>query len=50
VFGNGVAWAADVRIGTAMVFMSLLLVYRHRENIRKLLAGQESRIGQKKKG
>ncbi len=50
VFGNGVAWAADVRIGTAIVFMSLLLVYRHRDNIRKLLAGQESRIGQKKKG
>jgi glycerol-3-phosphate acyltransferase PlsY len=27
--------------------MSLLLFWRHRENIRKLLAGTESRIGKK---
>lgn len=29
--------------------MSLLLVWRHKDNIKRLLAGQESRIGSKKK-
>lgn len=32
----------------AMTVMSLLLLYRHRSNIRNLIAGRESRIGQKK--
>ena len=38
---NPVAWA--------VLAMSVLLVWRHRSNISKLLAGQESRIGDKKK-
>ncbi|HDV6329660.1 TPA: glycerol-3-phosphate 1-O-acyltransferase PlsY [Burkholderia cenocepacia] len=38
---NPVAWA--------VLAMSVLLVWRHRGNISKLLAGQESRIGDKKK-
>ncbi|MGU7781678.1 glycerol-3-phosphate 1-O-acyltransferase PlsY [Burkholderia sp. PU8-34] len=38
---NPVAWA--------VLAMSVLLVWRHRSNIAKLLAGQESRIGEKKK-
>jgi len=29
--------------------MSLILIYRHRENISRLIAGKESKIGQKKK-
>jgi acyl phosphate:glycerol-3-phosphate acyltransferase len=29
----------------AVLVMSLLLVYRHRENVGKLLAGKESRLG-----
>lgn len=33
----------------ATVAISALLVWRHRSNIRKLLAGTESRIGEKKK-
>ncbi|RQS91371.1 glycerol-3-phosphate 1-O-acyltransferase PlsY [Burkholderia contaminans] len=44
LFGTGhnpVAWA--------VLAMSVLLVWRHRGNIAKLLAGQESRIGDKKK-
>ncbi|RQS20397.1 glycerol-3-phosphate 1-O-acyltransferase PlsY [Burkholderia sp. Bp8992] len=44
LFGTGhnpVAWA--------VLAMSVLLVWRHRGNISKLLAGQESRIGDKKK-
>lgn len=34
----------------AIVAMSLLLVWRHRSNIGKLIAGTESRIGQKRSG
>ncbi|MDR5814379.1 MULTISPECIES: glycerol-3-phosphate 1-O-acyltransferase PlsY [unclassified Caballeronia] len=37
------------RISLAVLAMSLLLIWRHRANISKLLAGQESRIGDKKK-
>jgi acyl phosphate:glycerol-3-phosphate acyltransferase len=36
-------------ISLAVLAMSLLLVWRHRANISKLLAGKESRIGEKKK-
>ncbi|WP_287496083.1 glycerol-3-phosphate 1-O-acyltransferase PlsY [Pandoraea sp. CB10b_02] len=32
----------------AVIVMAILLVYRHRSNIGKLIAGKESRIGQKK--
>ena len=34
----------------AIAVMSALLIWRHKENIKRLLAGQESRIGSKKKG
>jgi glycerol-3-phosphate acyltransferase PlsY len=37
------------RIAWAVFAMSALLVWRHRANIVKLLAGQESRIGDKKR-
>ncbi len=37
-------------IGGAILVMSALIVYRHRANIAKLLAGTESRIGAKKHG
>jgi glycerol-3-phosphate acyltransferase PlsY len=33
----------------AVVAMSGLLIYRHRQNISNLLAGKESRIGRNKK-
>jgi glycerol-3-phosphate acyltransferase PlsY len=39
-------WDAD-RFALATVAMSALLVWRHSANIRKLLAGTESKIGQK---
>lgn len=38
---------ADAAI--AITFMSALLIWRHKENIQRLLAGTESRIGSKKK-
>ncbi len=36
-------------IGLAVVVMSVLLIWRHRGNIAKLLAGKESRIGRGKR-
>lgn len=48
VFGNGVAWAMDKSVLLAMAVMSLLLIWRHAENISRLVQGKESRLGQKK--
>ena len=39
-------WGAGPVLG-AILAMSLLLIWRHAPNIRKLLAGKESKIGQK---
>jgi glycerol-3-phosphate acyltransferase PlsY len=39
-------WEASP-IALAIAVMSLLLIWRHSGNIRKLLAGTESKIGQK---
>jgi glycerol-3-phosphate acyltransferase PlsY len=36
-------------IAAAVVVMSVLLIWRHGKNIQNLLAGKESRIGQKKR-
>src|ERR1700743_3604188 len=44
---DGFLFGANV-IALAVVGMSALLVWRHRGNIAKLVAGKESRIGQKK--
>ena len=49
VLASGTAWYAETPELLALVAMSALLVYRHRENIQRLLAGTESRLGQKKK-
>jgi glycerol-3-phosphate acyltransferase PlsY len=38
----------DAAMTSAAALMSLLLVWRHKGNIQRILAGQESRIGQKK--
>ena len=47
-FGNGVAWQATAFEVLCLTVMALLLVWRHRENITRLLAGNESKLGQKK--
>ena len=47
--GGGVAWPFHRVALIAMIVMSLLLAWRHRENIRRLLAGTESRLGSGKK-
>jgi glycerol-3-phosphate acyltransferase PlsY len=48
LFGDGLAWYADSRVALAMAIMSGLLIWRHYENINRLLKGTESRLGQKK--
>ena len=47
-FGDGVAWDMSGGVLFAISVMGLLLIYRHRENINRLLAGKESKIGAKK--
>lgn len=48
IFGDGVAWAMDKSILLAVAVMSLLLIWRHAENIGRLVKGTESRLGKKK--
>ena len=50
LFGDRAAWYVDKRIVMALVVISALLIYRHRENINKLLKGTESRLGAKAAG
>jgi len=49
VLGGGLAWPASWPIVAATVVMAALLVWRHRLNIQRLLAGEESRLGSKAK-
>jgi glycerol-3-phosphate acyltransferase PlsY len=48
VFGDGVAWNLEKPILFTLSLMSLLLIYRHAENIGRLARGTESKIGKKK--
>lgn len=48
LFGHDVAWNAPTAMILALVFMGLLLVWRHAENINRLIAGKESKLGAKK--
>jgi acyl phosphate:glycerol-3-phosphate acyltransferase len=48
LLGNRIQWYADARIALALFAMAMLLAYRHRENISRLLQGKESRLGAKK--
>lgn len=48
IFGNGLAWRMEGALLFTVSVMSLLLVYRHAENIGRLVRGTESRLGQKK--
>lgn len=48
VFGDGVAWYSERSILFALSVMSLLLIWRHAQNIGRLARGTESRIGKKK--
>ena len=48
IFGDRVAWYMSKEILLAVAVMSLLLIYRHAENIGRLAKGTESRLGKKK--
>lgn len=48
IFGDGVAWYMNKSVMLAVSIMSLLLIYRHAENIGRLAKGTESRLGKKK--
>lgn len=47
LFGGGL-WVYDKSVLLAVIAMSALLLWRHAENISRLLKGQESKIGSKK--
>lgn len=48
LFGNHVAWDAPGIMVLSLAVMGILLVWRHAENINRLLAGKESKLGAKK--
>ncbi|MFC5520994.1 glycerol-3-phosphate 1-O-acyltransferase PlsY [Polaromonas jejuensis] len=49
LFGDRAAWYVDKGILVVVFAIAVLLVYRHRENINKLLKGTESKLGASKK-
>ncbi|MBB3179084.1 glycerol-3-phosphate 1-O-acyltransferase PlsY [Variovorax sp. Sphag1AA] len=49
LIGGRIAWPLDLIVLLSLVSISLLLIWRHRENIRRLAAGTESKLGSKKK-
>ena len=48
VLGGKIAWTLNRTVLIAIIMMSLLLVWRHRANLRRLAAGTESKLGSKK--
>lgn len=48
LLGGGLAWAMDKSIVLAITLMSALLIWRHAENIGRLVQGKESKLGGKK--
>jgi glycerol-3-phosphate acyltransferase PlsY len=49
LIGGGIAWPLNRMVLITLIAISLLLIWRHRENIRRLAAGTESKLGAKKK-
>lgn len=48
LLGDRAAWYVDKSIALAFIAISAMLLYRHRENINKLLKGTESKLGASK--
>jgi glycerol-3-phosphate acyltransferase PlsY len=48
LFGDRVAWNAPGVMVLSLAVMGVLLVWRHADNINRLLAGKESKLGAKK--
>jgi glycerol-3-phosphate acyltransferase PlsY len=49
LLGDRLQWYAEKPVSFALAVMAGLLWWRHRENLKRLLAGTESRLGSKKK-
>ncbi|MCZ2103511.1 MAG: glycerol-3-phosphate 1-O-acyltransferase PlsY [Burkholderiales bacterium] len=49
VLASGLLWNAERAVTGAIVVMAALLVWRHKENISRLIQGKESRLGSKGK-
>ena len=47
IFGDGTTWYLNKGVLLSLSVMSLLLIYRHAENIGRLVKGTESRLGKK---
>jgi glycerol-3-phosphate acyltransferase PlsY len=50
VLGDRVGWYLDKSILLMLFALAILLAYRHRENINRLLQGKETKIGAEKAG
>lgn len=48
LLGDHIQWYSDAFVATALFAMAVLLAYRHRENIGRLMRGKESRLGARK--
>lgn len=48
LLGDRMAWYSNRYVTLALVVMGILLIWRHSQNIKRLLEGKESRIGAKK--
>lgn len=46
--GQGLVWPDNPELLGALVVMSAVLIQRHKDNLRRLIRGEETRIGQKK--
>jgi glycerol-3-phosphate acyltransferase PlsY len=49
IFGDGADWYLSKAVLLSVSIMSLLLIYRHAQNIGRLIKGTESRLGKKAK-
>ena len=47
-FGGMLVWSSHLPIGAALIVIALFLLYRHKTNIQRLIAGTEPRIGNRK--
>ncbi len=48
LLGDRVQWYTDARVVGTLIAMGMLLAWRHRENIARLLQGKESKLGARK--
>ncbi|NYT82528.1 glycerol-3-phosphate 1-O-acyltransferase PlsY [Alcaligenaceae bacterium] len=49
LLGGNIAWPLDKPMAMAIVVISVVLLFRHKANISRLMTGKESRIGSAKK-